>query len=69
MNEYVQEESQGAWWRLSQEQQKQLIVLLGQMMRHHMEGTIQKKEVTARNAVDKTPCVRQAGVHLKREVL
>ena len=68
MNGQVQE-TQGTWRRLPQEYQKQLIVLLGQMIRHQMEGTIQRKENTTRNAVDKTPCARQGDVHLKRGVL
>ena len=62
-------ETQGPWWRLPQEHQKQLIVLLGHMMRHQMEGTIHRKENTARNAVDKTPGMRQGDIHLKRGIL
>lgn len=68
MNRQVQE-TQGTWWRLPQEHQKQLIVLLGQMMRHQMEGTIHRKENTTSNVIDKTPCLRQGGVHLKRRLL
>jgi hypothetical protein len=63
------EETQGTWRRLPQEPQKQLIVLLGQMMRHQMEGTIPRKENTTRNAIDKTPCPRQGGLYLKRGIL
>ncbi len=68
MNGHVQE-TQGTWRRLPQEPQKQLIVLLGHMMRHQMEGTIHRKENTARNAVDKTAGMRQGDVHLKRGIL
>ncbi len=68
MNGQVQE-TQGTWRRLSQEHQKQLIVLLGQMIRHQMEKTIHRKENTTRNTVDKTPCLRQGDVHLKRGIL
>ena len=68
MNGHVQE-TQGAWWRLSQKQQKRLIVLLGQMIRHQMEQTIHKQETTARNAVDKILSVRQGGVDRKQDML
>jgi hypothetical protein len=68
MNEQVQE-TQRTWGRLPQDYQKQLIVLLGQMMRHQMEGTIHRKEHTTRNAIDKTARLRQGGVHLKRGIL
>jgi hypothetical protein len=34
-----------------------------------MEKTIQRKENTTRNVVDKTPCLKHGGVHQKGEVL
>jgi hypothetical protein len=46
-----------------------LIALLGQILRHQMEGTIQRKETIPRNTVDKPPCVKQGGVHQKRKIL
>ena len=68
MNGQVQE-TQGTWWRLSQEHQKQRIVLVGHMMRHQMEGAIHRKENTTRNDGDTTPCMGHGGVHLKSGVL
>jgi hypothetical protein len=68
MNGQVKE-TQRIWRRLPQEYQKQLIVLLGQMMQHQMETTIQRKDSTTRNAVDKTACLKHGGVPLKRGIV
>lgn len=62
-------ETQGAWRTLPQEHRKQLIVLLGQMIRHQVEKTRHRKEHTTRNAVDKTPCLRQDARYLSGGML
>jgi hypothetical protein len=39
------------------------------MMQHQMETTIQRKDSTTRNAVDKTACLKHGGVPLKRGIV
>jgi hypothetical protein len=62
-------ESQSIWRDLPQEYQQQLLVLLGHIIQHHMATTLQRKESTTGNAVDKTAYVKHDGIHLQRGML